>query len=300
MKTVGELLSEKRRQKNLSLDEVERATKIRKKILQALEISDWGSLPSPTFVKGLIKNYGKFLGLDQNQLIAFYRREFDEKKITKKGLPGGIKTTHLRLTPQIVTVGVILAISFLVAGYLFIQYESFTGPPLLDISEPMDNVKISSTEVTLVGKTWDDAILKVNGQDVPVSPGGTFSISVELSQGVNTITVTSANRFGRISTAKRTVVVELPSQQQTTQTQKKLNLSVKASPESVNLVVEVDGKTDFEGVLVAGSTKTFQANQEIKIHTKNGGSTIVDRNGQEEVLGKPGEEIEKIYTLTSP
>lgn len=297
MKTVGEILNESRHKKNLTLDEVESATKIRKKILLALENSDWTVLPSPTFVKGLIKNYGKFLGLDQNQLIAFYRREFDEKKIPKKILPENrVKTGRLRLTPQLVTASVIGIIVLIVSGYLFIQYQSFTGPPLLELSEPKNNIKLSVTEVNLVGKTWDDAVLKVNGQDVPVSPGGTFSLAVSLTPGINTITVTAANRFGKISTEKRTVVVELPEQVQKPVVNTAVTLTIKAGPDSINLLIETDGKKTFEGILVAGSEKVFSASERIKVHTKNGGSTKVVVNGQEEVLGKPGEEIEKVYT----
>jgi cytoskeletal protein RodZ len=296
VKTVGQILKEERTKKNLTLEEIEHATKIRKKILLSLENGDWKSLPSTTFVKGLIKNYGRFLGLDHNELIAFYRREFDEKKETKKIIqPGKVKTHGFRLTPQMVTASVISIAVLLVVGYLFIQYQSFTGPPLLEITSPQDNIKVNNNEVTLVGKTWEDSVLKVNGETVQLSPGGTFSLPVGLNPGVNIITVTSANRFGKISTVKRTVVVEMAKKIENVTADTGVTIVIKISPDSANLLVEIDGKKDFEGILLSGTEKTFTAKERIRVITKNAGSTNITYLGTAETLGKSGDEAEKIY-----
>ncbi len=301
MKTVGQILKEERTKKNFTLDEVERATKIRKKILVSLEEGDWKSLPSTTFVKGLIKNYGRFLGLDHNELIAFFRREFDEKKQVRKPFDiSNVKNKGFRLTPQFVTVSAIGLAVLIVVGYLFVQYQSFTGPPLLEITEPQNNIKVNSSEVNLVGKTWEDAVLKVNGEKVSLSPGGAFSVAVGLNQGVNVITVTAINRFGKIATAKRTVVVEIVKKVETDVSQTGVSILVKINPDSTNILVEADGTKIFEGVLVAGTEKTFSAKDRIRILSKNAGSTKVVYNGVEEVLGKVSEEAEKVYQKEFP
>jgi len=294
MKSFGQILINARKAKNLSLEEVEAATKIRKKILEALEAGDWNALPPTTFVKGLIKNYGRFLGLNTNELLAFYRREFIEKKEHKEPTVP-INKNPWRFTPQRVTAGVIGLIVLAVIAYLFFQYQSFIGPPLLELSEPKNNIKLTSSEVTLVGKTWEDAILKVNGQPVTVSPGGTFSVAVDLNPGLNTLTVTAANRFGKISTEKRTIVVDLANQQKQTEPAANVKLTIKAGPDSTNLLVEVDGQTKFDGVLVAGSEKDFSATERIRIVTKNAGSTQVIYNGNTETLGDPNQQVEKVY-----
>lgn len=296
MKTVGQILKEERTKKNLTLEDIEHATKIRKKILQSLENGDWKSLPSTTFVKGLIKNYGRFLGLDHNELIAFYRREFDEKKEGKRVTqPSKVKTGGFRLTPQLVTASVIAIGVLLVVGYLFIQYQSFTGPPLLEISNPQDNIKVNSNEVTLVGRTWEDSVLKVNGEEVQLSPGGTFSLPVGLNPGVNVITITAANRFGKIATEKRTVVVEMEKKTDTSVAEAGVTIVIKISPDPANLLVEIDGKKDFEGILLSGTEKTFTAKERIRVVTKNAGSTNITYSGTTETLGTSGQEAEKVY-----
>src|SRR3989337_1198446 len=102
MKKVGQFLKEARERKNISLENAQRATKIRRKILAKLEASDWDNLPSPTFVKGLLKNYGQFLGLDTRNLLAFFRGEYDEPK-TQKTAVVTLKRPKLRFTPQLIT-----------------------------------------------------------------------------------------------------------------------------------------------------------------------------------------------------
>ncbi len=299
MKTVGQILLEARLAKNLTLDEVETATKIRKKTLQDLEKGAWKDLPSSTFVKGLIRNYGRFLGLDDRELLAFYRREVDEKSSNRKIAVVPTKIKGWRLTPQVVTFGIITLFVVAIVSYLFFQYQSFTGSPLLEISEPKDNIKVTSSEINLVGRTWEDADLKVNGQKILVSPGGTFSLSLALNPGLNTITITAANRFGKISTVKRTVVVDNEILNKEPQSSDAVNLVLRAGPESTNIIVEVDGSKQFDGVLVAGSEVSFSGKERIKISTGNAGSTTVVYNGKEEILGKAGEPTEKTYQKPS-
>jgi cytoskeleton protein RodZ len=300
LKTVGQILSSARAAKNLTLEEVEASTKIRKKTLLDLERGSWKDLPSPTFVKGLIRNYGRFLGLDERELLAFYRREVDESRVGRKISLIPATRGGLRLTPQIVTVGIIILFVLAVVSYLFFQYRSFTGAPLLEVSEPGDNIKVTSSEINLIGRTWDDAELKVNGQQVQVSPGGAFSLSLALNPGLNTITVTAANKFGKISTVKRTVVVDNEVLERTPQANNGVNLVIRAGPESANIIVDVDGTKQFDGVLIAGSEVSFSGEEQVRVESRNAGSTTIVYNGVEEVLGKSGESAQKTYQKTTP
>jgi cytoskeletal protein RodZ len=297
MKTVGQILKDAREKKNISLEEAEKATKIRKKILSALETSDWKNLPSPTFVKGLLKNYGSFLKLDTRSLLAFFRREYEEPKTQKSLLVSRIKSSKFRFTPQIITTVVFVAIIITAGIYLFSQYRSFTAAPLLEVTEPSNNIKEESMDVNVVGKTYPDATLKINGQQVQLSPGGTFSVAVSLVEGINTIVITAENRFGKLSTEKRTVVVETKKAGVIDQKpgKKKVKLVLNIGPQSANVRIELDGKKKFEGVLVAGSGKEFFAEERVKIFTSNAGSTKVTFNGEQQVLGKEGEALEREF-----
>jgi cytoskeletal protein RodZ len=297
MRTVGEILSEARKKKKLSLDQVEKETKIRKRILYLLETGKWEKL-SPTYIKGLLKNYASFLELDENNILAFFRREYDERKAAPTAKKLEQVKSRFRFTPTLVTAFLIGLLVISVFTYLFFQYRNFTAAPRLEIYEPKDNTKISSYEVNVVGKTWNDATLKINGEKVQVSSGGTFSVAVSLKTGVNKLTITSANQFGKISTKTRTVVVDGAEKPGTDTTKENISLQLKVPKKSVILQVVVDGRTVFDGLMLAGSSKNFEGKEKIKIISENAGETWIEFDSEEFVLGEKGEKVERDFTIS--
>ncbi|MFL5897289.1 MAG: helix-turn-helix domain-containing protein [Solirubrobacterales bacterium] len=73
--SVGNKLREARARRKLSLADVEAATKIRGRYLQAIENDDWGQLPGDTYARAFIRTYGRFLGLDGERLAEEQRRD---------------------------------------------------------------------------------------------------------------------------------------------------------------------------------------------------------------------------------
>lgn len=297
MKTAGEILTESRKSKNLTLEQAERETRIRKKVLKKLEDGDWTSL-EPTYIKGLLKNYANYLGLEEKKVLAFFRREYDEKKQTDGAKRLEKIRPRFRLSPTLFTVILIAGLISAVVFYLFYQYRSFTAAPFLDIKEPKDNIKISSLSVNVVGRTLNDSILKINGEEVQVSPGGTFSVVVGLKEGINVLTITAANRFGKINTVKRSVIVNEAGEAKTSSEKEEgvLRLKFRVVERSTFLTIEIDGRTTFEGLMIAGSSKELQAKEKIKISTDDAGATFVRFRGEEFSLGKKGEKIERVFT----
>lgn len=72
--SVGSKLREARTRRKLSLGDVEAATKIRGRYLQAIENDDWEQLPGATYARAFIRTYGRFLGLDGERLAEEQRR----------------------------------------------------------------------------------------------------------------------------------------------------------------------------------------------------------------------------------
>jgi|SRR6188472_567811 len=71
---VGKKLREARTRRKLTLQEVEAATKIRARYLQAIENEDWDQLPGDTYARAFIRTYGALLGLDGDGLAEEQRR----------------------------------------------------------------------------------------------------------------------------------------------------------------------------------------------------------------------------------
>ncbi len=72
---LGDLLRKKREEKKLSLADIEKGTNIRKLYIQAIEDGNYDKLPGEVFLKGFIKTYAKFLGLDGQALVEQYKAE---------------------------------------------------------------------------------------------------------------------------------------------------------------------------------------------------------------------------------
>ncbi len=65
---IGRLLEHKRKERGLTLEEVEQATKIRKRYLTGLERDDYAILPDAVYARGFLKTYANYLGLDGEAL----------------------------------------------------------------------------------------------------------------------------------------------------------------------------------------------------------------------------------------
>ncbi len=75
METIGEILRNKRLEKGLTLEDVSKLVKIRKKYLEALESGNYNEIPGKVYVKSFLKIYSDFLGLDRFYILKRYQSE---------------------------------------------------------------------------------------------------------------------------------------------------------------------------------------------------------------------------------
>ena len=212
MLTVGEILKKERLSKKITFEDIEKNLRIRKKFLIALEENSWEKLPSLTYIKGFLKNYSSFLGLDSEELLAIFRREYQEQErsgVLPSGLSHPLNEPIFRLTPQLTVIGVILLFIIVFFGYLFFQYKIYISPPNLIITKPAEGETLLSEKVDVSGKTDSDAVISVNGVKIAISAEGEFSTILTLPPGVNTIAVESTSKYGKKKTASRTIQVQI-------------------------------------------------------------------------------------------
>ena len=82
---IGNSLREARLRQGLDFPEIEQATKIRGKYLRALEEEQFDVLPAQTYVKGFLRSYADYLGLDGQLYVdefnsRYVRGEFEEEE----------------------------------------------------------------------------------------------------------------------------------------------------------------------------------------------------------------------------
>jgi hypothetical protein len=73
---IGNSLREARVRQQLELSEIELATKIRARYLRALEEETFEALPAQTYVKGFLRTYADYLGLDGQLYVDEFNSRF--------------------------------------------------------------------------------------------------------------------------------------------------------------------------------------------------------------------------------
>ena len=118
---IGGSLREARLKRGLTPADVQKAIRIRDRYLQALEEERWELLPGDAYVKGFLRTYADYLGLDGNLYVEEYNSRFarpDEpqlvpERFARTGSPlGGVG--FLR---PLVAVGVIVAVVAAIAAW---------------------------------------------------------------------------------------------------------------------------------------------------------------------------------------
>lgn len=71
----GEHLKRERELRGVSIVEVSTATKISTKFLEAIEHGQWEQLPGGAFNRGFIRSASRYLGLDEDSMVAEYSLE---------------------------------------------------------------------------------------------------------------------------------------------------------------------------------------------------------------------------------
>lgn len=73
MASLGQELKEEREARHISIEEIASATKIVRRYLEALEADHLEILPGEFFIKGIIRNYARAIGLDGEAVLAKYK-----------------------------------------------------------------------------------------------------------------------------------------------------------------------------------------------------------------------------------
>jgi cytoskeletal protein RodZ len=280
---IGSMLEQARKDRGLSLSEVEQATKIRKRYLQGLERDDYAALPDAIYARGFLKTYANFLGLDGEHLAwqlktrRAPRRErlggtgvarssdFDKPLIS----PGGLGGTEKRL----ISGGTVLALAVgLIALTAVIGTLYYIGR----------GSQTATEDATPSQQAAEDG----SSGDGSANPEGGSENAPDDAQG-------NTPSGGAEDAPQEDAGGDEPA----------------AQPDVLRAVVEVegapswlqirsDGEVALEQVAQPGFSQTFEAEEKITIYTGNAGAVSVEINGQDVgTLGENGEVLTRDFNL---
>jgi cytoskeleton protein RodZ len=256
MGTAGDLLRNARQAKSLSLEQAEQATRIRVKLLEALEQGDYAQLPAPVFVKGFLRNYAQFLELNPEEVLRAYREEAGEatQTFTPKALSEPLESGRSPLA----SLALILLLVILIAVAAWWSYRqgwvrvptvatrSVTGvPPTATAPRNATPTEAKTTATLTIAPTSTEsarvAVSTATATNPPASSTPTLG---------NTITMTGIH-------------VEL-------------QFTARAW-----LRVYSDGQRVFEGFAEKGTTQAWDATKQLYIHCGYGSGVRASVNGRD-------------------
>lgn len=191
MKTVGQILKTHRLKQNLSLDQVASHTKIKKTLLKAIENDNFTVFDSYATAYGFIRNYARFLKINEHQTLAIFKRDFGidpAGKIAPRELINSNsfifhprKSFNFLFVPAIVILFLILVLTWLFRYYIF--------PPPLKIYQPKDVQIFTTDRIFVKGKTLPLAKVTINQLFTTPNKTGYFEQPITLLPGINQIII---------------------------------------------------------------------------------------------------------------
>ncbi|GEM_PF-1038442 len=205
MITVGNLLKKKRQEKKLAIEQVEKELLVRKKYLIAVERGNWKIFPSRVYAQGVVKNYAKFLKLEEAKIMAYFRREYDrfekiefrEKKIKENFIEKLQRNTNITLS----------ILTFIFISFIGFQLYLYLRPPYVKIIQPKDaNATTKKNAFIIKGQAEKDSQVLINNQSIKIDKKGMFSYKVPLFDGENKFLIKVIGSNGK--TTEKEVVIK--------------------------------------------------------------------------------------------
>lgn len=278
---IGASLRQRRELLSLTLEEIERHTRVRKHYLSTIENGAFDDLPSPVQARGMLSAYAGFLDMDTEAILLRFADALQARRIERQ--PALAPRTSLPRAPLALPLWLRRFISpDLIFGgsmILIILGLSIWGAARLLSGGP--TAEAAPTE----GPSISEVLLAtpIGGEATPTEellPTSVAELVTSVpTEDIGLALVTEAPTdfvFVPASAVQITVVVV----------------------ERTFLRVTVDGEVKQEGRVAAGAALTFDGNERIEVLTGSGAAIQIVYNQQNlGILGNFGEVVNRIYTI---
>ena len=266
---IGAQLRARREMISLTVDEIERHTKLRAVFVKALEEGAFDRLPSSVQTRGMLANYATFLDLDTDAILLRFADGLQARRHEKYS-----ETPREKIQMEVVT-----SMPFLRS---FIAGDLVFGVVMV---------------VALIALAiWGVGRLVAAPEVEPTSPAAESAIG-----GTPTPTVLSDITFVPVDeniNPAGTGTLSAPETPLNPASDANVAVSVFAV-ERVFVRISVDGKIVFEGRLAPRESKLFEAEDQVVILTGNAAALRITYNGSDlGFMGNTGEVITRVYLIT--
>jgi cytoskeleton protein RodZ len=289
---VGAALKAARERLGLTLAQAEEATKIRHRFLQALEENDHTVLGGDIYVRGFLKNYATFLGLDSNELLP------PSENVVPIVSSSSTRETEILSLPLRDTSFPFGRILFMVAAFValgvaaFYLWQPVQRAALLDQFSAYLPLPTPTITAITAGAGGDPA----STATIP-EPTATEAIAVAPESTPTSTPVPTATLPPRTPTPDLTATA-VPTNTPPPPVQG-IVLGVRVTSSSwTQVYLDDDANPVLERTLAEGETFEWTGQERVYLRLGNAGGVIVTLNGQElGTLGDSGAVINRLWIL---
>lgn len=201
MLSVGGILQKQRINKGLTLHQIEKYTRIRERFLKAIEENDWNFFTSKIYITGIIKNYSRFLDLDEDKMLAFFRREYEKKEVIK--FKRKVSSRFLISdSKKYITIFLIGIFVFFIA-YFALQLRQYISPPEVVLISPTVSIFKRTDKIRIIGRTEKESTITLFGDRVYQNKEGLFEFDFPLSTKRNELILEVVGANGKKTIFKK-------------------------------------------------------------------------------------------------
>lgn len=191
MYRASNILQTARLDKDLTIEEISKKTKIPIKYLQAFEVEDKSNFPKEPYCSLMVKDYAGVLGLNGDYVLSLFLRDFDVKN-----KPTKFHKEKFCFTPQLTFIIAIYLGIILFIAYLVFEYFQFNSPPPLKVNWPSSPI---NETLELSGETSYDSTIRINDDLIVVDNDGHFSKTIKFPPKDNKVIIEAKSPSGKIS-----------------------------------------------------------------------------------------------------
>jgi len=286
MGSFGENLRREREMRGISLDEIASSTKISIRFLQAMENDEFASLPGGIFRRSFIRSYAKYLGLDEEQVIAEYQMTAQPKDVEISRLMFS-SSYGPRPERRSFFLPVLLAVAMVAGAYALFHYahrpeESPAAPPSGPPAETQTPQERSSP-----------APASDRGQTM-----GASAAPAESPSGSASLNTAGGSDAAQKQTSPGVSQSHQPGSAPGAAVNSDMVLQV-AATQRVWVSVDADGKTALQRTLNPQDIRTIKARDHFDFMTGNAQGVVLTLNGEPlKPLGREGE-VKKVHLTRS-
>jgi cytoskeletal protein RodZ len=210
-----EFFAERMKQKGFTPKKLADVTGISPHHLTEIMRNNFSALPSEPYVRGYLLRLGQALDFDGE---TWWQRVKTEGHVKNSGPTDALPSNRfLKKQPTKLIFGSIIVA--IIAIYFIVQFPKILGKPTLTLTDPADNPATALVNpITLHGTVKNADTVSVNGDDVPLSPDGTWQKDVLLSSGSNTFDITAKKFLGGTTEINEEIFYQAPPAQPSTTT----------------------------------------------------------------------------------